>query len=504
MTSTERDEDLVPELLDPLVQRARQRIGQALREKWRLDALLGVSGMASVYAATHRNGSRVDVKMLHPELSINPQVRTRFLREGYVANSVGHDGAVRVMDDDTADDGSLFLVTELLDGETLEDRRVRFGGRLSEDEVLCITDQLLDVLVAAHARGVIHRDLKPENVFLTNAGVVKVLDFGIARLREMSSASTATRSGASMGTPSYMPPEQARGRWEEVDARSDLWAVGATMFTLLTGKLVHDGHTANEVLLEAMTKPAPPLTSVVPEVSPAVALVADKALAFEREHRWRDAGTMQEGVRSAYHDRHGSPISTAPRLTVPPTVVNRTLASATVGPVSPRARTTNGGVVASHLGASQYRAPVSLAARFSRPRPITLGVGSAVVVAAIGGAAALLSSGSKAPPSSATGATSIAPARAEPPAPRAVSSSQASPTAPAAREPNSAQVIAVTDLPVETAPSLGTTKAAPRPPLPGPAPATSTTTAKTAKPGCNPPYVLDPASGTKRWKAECF
>src|SRR5579863_5009689 len=115
MTETEHDD--VTELLDPLVVRARQRLGQVLREKWRLDVLLGVGGMAAVYAATHRNGSRVAIKLLHPELSTNHQVRTRFLREGYVANAVGHEAAVRVTDDDIAEDGSAFLVMELLDGE---------------------------------------------------------------------------------------------------------------------------------------------------------------------------------------------------------------------------------------------------------------------------------------------------------------------------------------------------------------------------------------------------
>jgi serine/threonine-protein kinase len=270
--------------------------------------------MAAVYAATHRNGSRAAVKLLHAELSINPQVRTRFLREGYVANTVGHDGAVKVIDDDVAEDGSLFLVSELLDGETLEERCVRFGGRLSEDDVLSVTDQLLDVLVAAHAKGVIHRDLKPENVFLTRTGVVKVLDFGIARLRELSTASTATRAGTSMGTPAYMPPEQARGLWDEVDGRGDLWAVGATMFRLLAGQMVHEGRTSNEQLLSAMTKQAPPLASVLPSTGANVTHVVDRALAFERDKRWSDARRMQEAVRHAYHDRHGSPISTAWRV----------------------------------------------------------------------------------------------------------------------------------------------------------------------------------------------
>jgi serine/threonine-protein kinase len=290
---------------DPVRARSRRRLGRVLCRKWRLDALLGVGGMAAVYAATHRNGSRVAVKILHPELLANAQARTRFLREGYVANAVGHEGAVRVLDDDTAEDGSLFLVTELLEGETLERRRRR-EGRLSEDDVLCIADQLLEVLAAAHTRGIVHRDLKPENVLVTRAGRVKVLDFGIARLRELSRASRATKSDATLGTPPYMPPEQARGLWDEVDGRADLWAVGANMFYLLTGREVHKGRTTNELLLSAMTAPAERVESVLPTIDPAVAQVVDRALAFERDERWPDAGAMREAVRRAYYDRNGT------------------------------------------------------------------------------------------------------------------------------------------------------------------------------------------------------
>src|SRR3990167_97856 len=110
------DHEAVTELIDPLLVRARSRVGSVLKEKWRLDVLLGLCGMAAVYAATHRNGSRVAIKVLHTELTINPQVKNRFLREGYVANSVAHEGAVKVIDDDVTDDGSAFFVMELLDG----------------------------------------------------------------------------------------------------------------------------------------------------------------------------------------------------------------------------------------------------------------------------------------------------------------------------------------------------------------------------------------------------
>ncbi|MDP9035279.1 MAG: serine/threonine protein kinase, partial [Myxococcota bacterium] len=303
---------------DPLLHRAQARIGETLRDKWHLDQLLGLGGTAAVYASTHRNGSRAAVKILHAELSIHPLVRQRFLREGYAANAVGHDGAVKVIDDDEAQDGSLFLVTELLEGESLEERRLRCGGRLPEREVLLVTDQLLDVLAAAHDHGIIHRDLKPDNVFLTRSGQVKVLDFGIARLRELSTTTKeGTQIGAAMGTPAYMAPEQALGLWDDVDALSDLWAWGATMFHLLSGSVVHEGRTVNEQLLSAMTKPARPLGSVAPGLDPGVEALVDRALEFEKSRRWPDARSMQEGVRKAFHDKFGVALETAPGLAAP-------------------------------------------------------------------------------------------------------------------------------------------------------------------------------------------
>jgi serine/threonine-protein kinase len=494
--------DDVTNVLDPVVVRAKGRVGQVLKEKWRLDVLLGVGGMAAVYAATHRNGSRVAVKILHSELSVNPQVRERFLREGYAANAVGHDGAVKVSDDDVAEDGSLFLVTELLDGETLEDRRTRAGGRLGEDETLSIADQVLDVLVAAHAKGVIHRDLKPENVFLTRDGRAKVLDFGIARLRELSTVSRATKTGTSMGTPAFMAPEQARGLWEEVDARSDLWAIGATMFVLLSGADVHSGRTTNEVLIAAATKPAPHLESVAHGVSPAVARVIDKALAFEKERRFLDAARMQEAVRAAYHDRTGSPISTAPKLTVPPSVTNKTLPSAAAEPIAPGAPTTNGAVAHSRPGDASPGALAAFITRLPRPRRVVLWMAGGVLAGLICIAVAWVSSGGSSSP--ATSATSSTPTTAMGGTARSASAvvSALAPTpASASSEPSMPPAVAPTDLPAAPATTAEAPKRAPSPKaiaVPAAAPAQ-----QTAKPNCTPPYRLDPG-GKKVWKPECL
>jgi serine/threonine-protein kinase len=303
----------MPHADDPIVERARTRVGMLVRDKWRLERLLGVGGMAAVYAASHRNGKRVALKWLHPELTIDKNARARFLREGYIANKVGHAGAVSVIDDETADDGALVLVMELLEGETIDARQTRLGT-LASAEVAIIAHQVLDVLATAHDNGIVHRDLKPENLFLTHEGTVKVLDFGIARLRELSVQSNATASHSSLGTPAYMPPEQARGRWKEVDARADLWALGATMFHLLTGRHVHEAPTVNEQLLAAMTEPAPSVRAIVESVPEAMARVVDRALAYDKAQRWADAREMQLAVREAYRAITGEAIAGAAKL----------------------------------------------------------------------------------------------------------------------------------------------------------------------------------------------
>jgi len=490
MDSTEYGDgdDLVTRLLDSLIVRAERRVGQVVREKWRLDVLLGVGGMAAVYAATHRNGSRVAVKILHEELSASLDVRARFTREGRAANAVGHDGAVKVLDDDVAEDGSLFLVTELLDGETLEDRRVRSGGRLNEDDVLSVADQLLDVLAAAHANGVLHRDIKPPNIFLTRSGQLKVLDFGIARLREVTTGSLATRSGSAMGTPAFMSPEQARGLWDEVDGRSDIWSVGATMWQTLTGTLVHQGRTANEELLSAMTRHASPLASVLPQVSPAVAQVVDKALAYEKERRWINAERMQEGVLRAYHDRHGAPITTAPKMSVPASVPNKTLGR--VERVAPTKSPTTASPVASSLGSR----------RGPRLRLVVGAAAGAIVVIA-----GITWGRSRAPhdKSAATSSSSvIAPAPHTPtpePTTATADTPVPSPVAAAPRTPTPEAV--VSKPPPVVRPRAAVEPASLVPPHPANEP---TPAPPAARPSCNPPYVIDPATGKKHFKVDCL
>jgi eukaryotic-like serine/threonine-protein kinase len=500
---------------DPLLAQAEARVASTLHGKWRLDVLLGVGGTAAVYAATHRNGSRVAVKILHPEVSTNPFVRDRFLWEGYVSNAVAHDGAVRVIDDDVAEDGSLFLVTELLDGETLEERRTRLGGRLPQSEVLLAADQLLDVLAAAHAKGIVHRDLKPENVFLTRAGKIKVLDFGIARLLEVQPASGPVGSGVMIGTPAYMPPEHAQGFFDDLDELSDLWACGAMMFRLLSGHGVHDGATVHEEFANAMTTPARPLATVAPEVDAAVARVVDRAVAFAKDMRWPDAHRMQAAVRQAYEESSGAPIGSAPALRVEATVPDRT---------QPRSRTAAIPIawVPSSIGA------VAISRNDARRRwfvPDQLKKGAVLGAAALGvaliglawvvgraSAPARVSSGTVrtvacaqrdpavvelsplcTPEVLATEPIASASRPAPQPAaartvawlPRWASRPAAFAAVPAPASAQTASVSAAESASPPSTPSLSST--APSPP-----------------PDCQPPYFVDPATGKHNWKLECL
>jgi serine/threonine protein kinase len=289
---------------DPLVTLCRARVGRLIGGKWRLDALIGVGGMAAVYMATHRNGSMAALKILHEDVARNTEVRERFLREAYIANKVNHPGTVRVLDDDKDESGAPYIVMELLRGHSIEAKAEKSGGRLSISETLEILDQTLAVLESAHAQTIVHRDLKPENLFWTDQGQVKVLDFGIARLREENSRKTQT--GLVMGTPAFMAPEQAMGRWNDVDARTDLWAMGATAFTLLTGLPVHEAETAGEMLVAAATRPARSLARVMNGAPFALVALVDRALAYERNNRFPDALTFRKElakIRDAVSDQ---------------------------------------------------------------------------------------------------------------------------------------------------------------------------------------------------------
>jgi serine/threonine-protein kinase len=271
------------------------RSGSIIGAKWRVDSLLGSGSMASVYAVTHRNGSRAALKILHESLASDVAVCERFLGEGYLTNSIKHSGIVRVFDDGMTDDGCPFLAMDLLEGETLDLHRTKAGGKLQMFEVIDIADKVMDTLAAVHQAGIIHRDLKPQNVFCENEGGIRLLDFGVARLQERMNSHSVV--GMVLGTPSFMSPEQALGG-KDVDARSDIWALGAIMFTLLTGETVHVAANIQARLLAAASVRARSVLVPAPDLPQDLALVIDTALQFKKDDRWQTVNAMRQALRN--------------------------------------------------------------------------------------------------------------------------------------------------------------------------------------------------------------
>jgi serine/threonine protein kinase len=307
---------------------AAQRVGSVIKGKWHVDSLLGVGGMASVYAATHRNGQRAALKILHADFAREKGVVERFFREAYVSNKIGHPACVKVLDDDYTEAGEPLLVMELLEGETLRDLWKRHGRRVPPVQVLEIADVICDCLVACHAIGVIHRDLKPANIFITNLGETKVLDFGVAQFR--SAGGERTTTGTALGTPAYMSPEQAMGLVDQLDGRADIFSVGAMIHALVTGQRINQGRSEAEALIVAATQPVPSVARLAPDLPIELIHLIDKALAFDRRNRFADAREIQAAIRevmahiggpvhapSPVATPHTSAVMETPRAAVP-------------------------------------------------------------------------------------------------------------------------------------------------------------------------------------------
>jgi len=223
---------------------------------------LGQGGMGQVFLAQHhRIARRAAVKVLLPELSANESVVERFFTEARATSLIRHPGIVEVLDCDVRD-GQAYIVMEHLQGESVADYLERIGGLVGDTAfALAVVAQVAQAVGAAHAAGIVHRDLKPDNVFLsisnTDGRVVpKVLDFGIAKLAERGSA-THTRTGAVLGTPAYMSPEQCRGGSKVVDGRSDVYSLGCILYEMLCGEppFVRDGGTLQSAGTDSMRSP---------------------------------------------------------------------------------------------------------------------------------------------------------------------------------------------------------------------------------------------------------
>jgi serine/threonine protein kinase len=272
--------------------------------------------MGIVYLAEHPViGKKVALKAIHPELSRNSEVVSRFVTEAKSVNQIGHEHIVDIADFGTTPSGEFYFIMEYLQGEALSDRLKR-EGRLDATRAMVIGAQIADALDSSHEHGIIHRDLKPENIFLVARGgskdFVKVLDFGLAKLTQTEEkVSHKTRAGSVMGTPYYMAPEQCEGK-TEIDQRADIYSLGVLLFEMLTGKVPFGGDGYGEIIVKHITMPPPSVRSLVPELSPEMDLILFRALAKDRTQRFQ---TMAE-LRDALLDPHRY-ASAAPVVRIP-------------------------------------------------------------------------------------------------------------------------------------------------------------------------------------------
>ena len=289
----------------------RELIGKTIGGKYVVRSVLGEGGMGTVFEAEHLTiGRAVAVKVLHPSQARKKDAVRRFHQEARAAGGIGHPNICEVYDLGTLDDGSPYLVMEKLVGETLADRIGAEGGLPFEDVIDTLV-QVLSGLVAAHEKGIVHRDIKPENVFLTRRvgcpPVCKLLDFGVSKMIApliggKDEDLDLTRTGMVMGTPYYMSPEQARGD-RNLDARVDLYACGVILYEALTGRRPFVAANYNALLLQILGGSPKPARTFRPALPVGFDAVLDKALARNRDDRYRTANDLQRDLQ-ALRDRH--------------------------------------------------------------------------------------------------------------------------------------------------------------------------------------------------------
>ena len=270
-------------------------IGDVVADKYRIESMIGEGGMGAVFAASHAlTGKRVALKWLRPELAANEAAVRRFMREAQAAGRIDHPNVVDIYDVGQHQ-GSTFLVMEFLLGEPLSARVAR--GPIDLDEALALLLPAMRGVSAAHSMGVVHRDLKPDNIFLCRGpdGAVrepKVLDFGISKVSSGDGQNLRlTRTGAVMGTPYYMSPEQIRDS-AEIDQRTDVYGFGVILYETLTGRVPFDGESYSSLVLQIATGTPPPLRQLLPGVPIALEKVVQKAMAREQTDRYADVATL--------------------------------------------------------------------------------------------------------------------------------------------------------------------------------------------------------------------
>ncbi len=374
--------------------------GEIIAGKYRVERELGKGGMGIVVAAVHVElDQRVAIKILREAAMDNPESVARFLREAKAAARIRSENVARVMDIGTLDDGRAYIVMEHLDGTDLADV-LHAEGALPLDHAVDLTLEVCAAMATAHAAGIVHRDLKPANLFLAQTpdrtSVLKVLDFGVSKLVNVSAATkeeaSITQTGQIFGSPAYMSPEQLRG--DPVDARTDIWSIGVVLYQLLSGDLPFRHSSFAEILAAAMRDPAPKLTSKIPDLPAEVDAILERCLEKDPEHRYPNVGELAQALApfgskrgeeaaervarimsAAETTLDGHPPITPARLSSPGSAPRSKPSDPGSGPKS-AARPSDAAMGAAHTQAST---PV----RGARSRSAVL-VGAALVVGALG------------------------------------------------------------------------------------------------------------------------
>jgi serine/threonine protein kinase len=299
-------------------------VGKELGGSYRIIRRMAEGGMGAIYEAEHlRVSKKVVVKVLQRDVLVNKEAYHRFVREAEVTSAIGHPNIVEVLDFNYTEDGIPFLVLEYLDGEdlaTILERR----GQLGPEQVVLFAREVGSALKAAHDKGIVHRDLKPHNIFLCRFGerddFPKILDFGISKIK--GSDSFLTQSQSYLGSAHYMAPEQARGRSAESDERTDVFALGAILYRMLTGQEAFEGDSLPSILYNIVHTHPDPVSAVNPAVPGPVSDAIERAMAKAPGDRFQSIAQMVDTLVAAagpLADRAALPSHLAPApLASPP------------------------------------------------------------------------------------------------------------------------------------------------------------------------------------------
>ncbi len=277
--------------------------GTVIGGKYRIDGLIGRGGMGSVWSAVHLGlGQRVAVKLIAKRYASSREARQRFDAEAKAVAQLRSRFVVQVYDNGETSEGTPYIVMELLEGESL-DHRIQTRGPLQVDQAVRVVSQVGRALTRAHSLGIVHRDLKPENIFMTrteddDGEVAKVLDFGIAKIKNPETSDSATRTGAVLGTPLFMSPEQARGL-KSVDHRTDIYSLGMVTYMMLTAQAAFSGESFGDILVAICTQPLPIIHQVAPWLPPTLDGWLKRACAREPGDRYNSIDELLEGLYAA-------------------------------------------------------------------------------------------------------------------------------------------------------------------------------------------------------------